>query len=1378
MLWLLPYLVWLSPAAFLYWLVFASERPRPASTPYSQSGWHFPLKRLWALLSVRRLKAARAKRLAALAGDPAAAHQAREEAVFLPTEYERRLEEPRLLLAEGIVDSLCFHGADFNGNYLVVRMTRMRHCLARVALQLKMGDSVYQLPQMPDSLMSRTGSTWSAGGEWGGLRLEVVEPLRTWRVAFNGVLREGAPRQHQDWDGLPGDQAGLRHVRLHFLWHACSDRYDCRHDWSAELLADTLAREPWRSDKWIDIIKGHVGGYDQWGTLHGEVRVEAEEAVELYLRGLRQRRWGANEAGRLHRRLTVSGVLKNGAMFSVGADCHPGHLSHATYGHVRTPQGDLHSITRTSLSLPDLAEDPEHIPKHFVLKFSAGGVRYASAVHLPRAAPCTVLCERPWSWLMLLEPAECSLEFRGAEGVMEGVGLAELCYRYDGPCPLPAASPAPALHLRESKTLQDPGRLLLDLEERACRRTSLVGGKGASLAVLTALAREDKDPGAAAAYSVPAGFCLTVTALERQLASSPALRAAVDGLAEAAAGAPSEGVDAALSARCEAVGALFAREPVCAEVAAEVRSALRRLEEAAAGEAPPGTLRWAVRSSAVGEDSDELSAAGQNATFLGCRGAEAVLDGVRRCWASLFALQSVQYRRQHAQPVDAPMAVVVQRMVEADTAGVLFTCDPSSGDPRTLLVTANYGLGESVVSAAVDPDVLVVRRDMTGAMRVAERRIGDKKHRIVLSESGGTVEEAVAAADSSAVCLTDAQVLSLARAAARLERAFGGARDVEWAFAGGRLHLLQSRPVTALFNWTEFELLHEMDTPFCSDEDVCSTANTGEVLPGATSPLGLSTVTRACDMCTSRAAANGDVNRRFNSCIPVTHNHVTINVLSVMLLKVGRELDMGTHVVDLAIYGHRATTPEMHRAALRRNGSRADALMKAGLFLESATRAWNAARMVRTAQRLNRELDVHERAARATTARAVMRVIVEALPKVTETLSLHSFVSSVSSFSQIIAVVVLTEGAKELSTDHLTDVAAMLSCTGGDVVSAGIPTAMQAIASAIRDGCPAWQDFVDLAPEQGMQWLEQHCPKAHHMTAAFLQQFGCRVVREFDPKTVTWDEEPSRLVASLQSLVGNARDGAQDRARPTPASVHELVDRLKSPKKATTRFLLRRLLPWFQSAVVNREFTKEAVIHLIHKFRQAFRRLGALLEKEGRLPDRELTGYLSLWELHCLASQQPDPVLIAKARRRRRCYPAWDALSFPEIMYGVPKPMQFEEPDPAVGGEVVTKGTPVSESSVTARACVVLGLEGAQGVAQLRAGDVLITHSTDVGWSPYFPMLGGVVTELGGLISHGAVVAREYGLPCLVGVQGATRLFKTGDTVNINGKTGALSKVK
>lgn len=256
---------------------------------------------------------------------------------------------------------------------------------------------------------------------------------------------------------------------------------------------------------------------------------------------------------------------------------------------------------------------------------------------------------------------------------------------------------------------------MVALGERSCRSSSLVGGKGSSLAALTALLQAPAQAADELQYRVPAGFCLTVAALERQLSAHAALQRAVDELVKAAAGGAAD-----LAARCDEAGRLFAATPVCEEVADDVRAALLRLEEAGRRDGDVDAS-WAVRSSAVGEDSEELSAAGQNATLLGCRGAHGVLDGVRRCWASLFALQSVQYRRQHGQPVAAPMAVVVQLMVAADKAGVLFTCDPATGDPRRLLVTANYGLGEVSV-CALNP--VLLPDEVSDAVLVAERGVG------------------------------------------------------------------------------------------------------------------------------------------------------------------------------------------------------------------------------------------------------------------------------------------------------------------------------------------------------------------------------------------------------------------------------------------------------------------------------------------------------------------------------------------------------------------------------------------------------------------------------------------------------------------------------
>ncbi|XP_037037027.1 uncharacterized phosphotransferase YvkC-like [Bradysia coprophila] len=197
----------------------------------------------------------------------------------------------------------------------------------------------------------------------------------------------------------------------------------------------------------------------------------------------------------------------------------------------------------------------------------------------------------------------------------------------------------------------------------------------------------------------------------------------------------------------------------------------------------PANLKFAVRSSGVGEDSDDASSAGQNETFLGLRNLDEILESVKLCWASLFTYQSVEYRRQHVQPIDTQMSVVVQIMVHSDCAGVLFTQHPVSGDPSKILITANFGLGESVVSGRVDPDSYIVERMSNGELSIISRQIGNKTHFLHMNFDDGenVLEKKVSAADQSRCCLRDDQVLNLSKIGVLLEHLYGNARDVEWA---------------------------------------------------------------------------------------------------------------------------------------------------------------------------------------------------------------------------------------------------------------------------------------------------------------------------------------------------------------------------------------------------------------------------------------------------------------------------------------------------------------------------------------------------------------------------------------------------------------------
>lgn len=222
------------------------------------------------------------------------------------------------------------------------------------------------------------------------------------------------------------------------------------------------------------------------------------------------------------------------------------------------------------------------------------------------------------------------------------------------------------------------------------------------------------------------------------------------------------------------------------------------------------------------------------------------------------------------------------------------------------------------------------------------------------------------------------------------------------------------------------------------------------------------------------------------------------------------------------------------------------------------------------------------------------------------------------------------------------------------------------------------------------------------------------------------------------------------------------------------RRALRFFLPRCQSYVQHRERTKSLLIAYVHELRKAYGILAILMQRDGLLPDTNLIYHLTHQEIGQVLDDQARSFLIGKAMRRRRFYAEWKKLEFEEFSWGVIKPKNLH-PGHVADASKTVKGTPVHEGAVTGRACV---CKSFADVSKIQAGDILIARSTDVAWSPYFPILSGVVTELGGLISHGAVVAREYGLPAIVGASNATDIIPDGEPIFMDATAGTITCVK
>ncbi|XP_067001276.2 rifampicin phosphotransferase [Anabrus simplex] len=1285
---------------------------------YSKPDWNFTLKKWWAYMTLQRQKWSSKKEVPD------------ELWHILPTQEDKELEKLQKLRKEESMDSMSIFGTDSKGNYVHLKICRMQHRVSEVWLHLCLEDgTVYQFPDHPHTIIHNNfNKSWNAAG----LKLQMCEPLRRWRITFNGLLRRDI---HKAWNPhINSDD--LEHIKFSFIWRTCSNPVHFQKDWNQSLVSEAIAREPWRDGEWLNMVKEFGKGYDQWGTLHGVVSSPQIQEKVLYLRGLRQRRWGLNHDTWKHRSVNISGIDTTGTMFTIQVAASVRGLTQATFGHVQEANGKQALVNWCDLSLPNLAEHPKCIPKHFVVRFSAGSKEYVACISSTTRNNAVLFGGHPWTSVTYLEPFQCSINSDQA------VGVCEFWYRYNGVCPIPL--PPYVHHLMEPEVDVETSHLVVSFMNRECQNSSVVGGKGASLALIDSLC----DP----KLTVPPGFCLTVTALQKQLELVPQLQEAINGLEKVSSGR----IQGDLHEKCERTVALFESTPVCDIIKTEVLKALQAL-----GSTGP----IAVRSSGVGEDSEDLSAAGQNATFLGLQGEAAILEAIQKCWGSLFTYQSVEYRRQHGQVIQGGMGVVVQVMVPAQCAGVLFTRHPVTGAPDKMLITANYGLGESVVSAQVEPDTITLAREWQGTLKVVDTTCGSKAHKVEMSGTGGVFTQTLEQDKTSQICISTEEQLELGQIGLMLETMFGGPRDIEWAISEGKIYLLQARPITSLDSWSDFELLHELDSPLIADNEVLTTANTGEVLPGATSPLAQSTLVTTLDKGII-TAARWETDLYFLKCVSMSHHHAFINVLNSLLRTIEEEITIANKVSDVGIFGHLVTTPELHRLGVERNGAMGPRQKIQNIIQMLSDAIWNNYR-TRQAEKLSKNMQLN--ICHFTTAKVLYYAITLNLKNLLKAAIYHGHISRVSVFSQIVAISILTEGEEDFTADLYNDVALLFtSCS--DVISSDVPSSLKVLAEGIVK-TQRGEEFCAISPALAVEWMELNAWDTAIEYKKFLLKHGHRCIREFDVLSESWSMKPDEVIKILQTMVKTFNQSAQVRK---PLTIQEAVTELKSVKKERTRSILKFLMPWCRRTVACRETSKASLVSIVHEFRVAYRGLAELLQLEGRLPDRQLIYFLTHYELGQLIESR-DPTLLAKAMRRRRLWSQWDRLRFQEIVKGIPVPVNAESRSLSGNSKTRVQGTPVCNGTVMGRACVVLSL---QEISTLQTGDILITHSTDIGWSPYFPLLGGVVTELGGLISHGAVVAREYGLPCIVGAQSATTFFKTGDTVLLVGSTGVLEKIE
>ena len=899
--------------------------------------------------------------------------------------------------------------------------------------------------------------------------------------------------------------------------------------------------------------------------------------------------------------------------------------------------------------------------------------------------------------------------------------------------------------------------LVLDLNRLDAGMLELVGGKAANLGELLS-----------AGLPVPEGFCLTTAAYPRAVGVPDSL---LPGLAEVyatlrdAAGAVEESLDLARLAGTARAAILATPLP------AEVSQAVEQAYTALGSDVPV-----AVRSSATAEDLPFASFAGQQDTYLNVIGVPALLEAVRNCWASLWTDRATAYRASLGiDPDGVALAVVVQRMVDADTAGVMFTANPLTGRRRQIIIDASPGLGEAVVSGAVNPDHFVVDA-LTG--RILERKLGDKGVEVRPLPGGGTQSLRGTAAGGGAACLTDRQVAGLARLGQQAEDHFGAPQDTEWAIdPTGALWLTQSRPITTLYPVPKSNGAAGGTRAY-----LCFSLAQGLTRP--LTPMGLAAVRLIASSVATAAGFPVPDPRHGPSPYAEAGQRIYIDFTTPIRSSVGRRLV--PRVFDIM----EARTATVMRQLFDDPAFSVTTRTPFGLLphvVPVAARAKVPATVLRALVRPGAALRRLDRFTREFDASLVLQDGAGAVAR----LDHAEFLLGSRLFPIVPAILplpalgfaMLGVAGRLLGGNAWSELQPVIRGLPNNVTTE-MDLELWHLAQEIREDAESRTALMRDDPSVLAAAFQagQLPGRLDAGLARFLDRYGHRAVGEIDIGLPRWKEEPAHILGILANYLrledpALAPDAQFSRAaEDAEAQVDRLVARAAALGMIRGR-LVRAALHRARLFAGLRELPKYQLIVGLAEVRRQLLLVGGELAQAGTIEHQDDVFFLDFAEARqALAPNAADKGtdsqdLRALVGARRQDYAGeLRRRHIPRVLLSDGTEPEAVRTAVGIAADGALAGSPASAGTVTAAARVILDPVG----ARLEPGEILVAPSTDPGWTPLFLTAGGLVMEMGGANSHGAVVAREYGIPAVVGVPDATRLISTGQKIRVDGGAGTV----
>lgn len=846
-------------------------------------------------------------------------------------------------------------------------------------------------------------------------------------------------------------------------------------------------------------------------------------------------------------------------------------------------------------------------------------------------------------------------------------------------------------------------------------RISVVGGKGANLGEISRIE----------GLRVPDGFCISTEAFKRILGGTSSIDELLNQVSLLKVGD---------------------RERI-----RELSGELRRIIE---GIAIPGDIQdeltrqlsrlgednaYAVRSSATAEDLPTASFAGQQDTYLNVMGKTAILEHISKCWASLFTERAVTYRLQNGfDHRKVHMAVVVQKMIFPQAAGILFTADPVTSNRKVSSIDASFGLGEALVSGLVNADVYKVRDG-----KVIDKKIATKKLAIDPLKAGGTKEREIEPERQNRQALTDEQIVQLEHLGREIEEHFGHPQDIEWCLANDTFYIVQSRPITTLF-----------PIPKATDQENHVYVSVGhqQMMTDPLKPLGLSIwlLTAARPMDTAGGRLFVDITRDLAS--PVKRDFL-LNVLgkSDLLVKdaLTTLLERGDFIKPLPSDNQEPgpRPPVDFQAKVDNDPTIASDLIKASQA---------------SLEELKRDIQTKS-------GPDLFDFILEDTQKLRRSLS----------DPRNIGVIMTAMNASFWINDKMMawlgekNVADTLAQSAPNNITSEMGLELLDVADAIRPHPEVVEYLQHAKDDSSLDELVklEGGQEARDAIYAYLDKYGMRCAGEIDITRTRWSEKPTTLVPLILSNIKNfephassrkfeqGRQEALKKEQELLARLRQLPDGEQKAEEAKQKIGLIRNLSGY------REYPKYGIVSRYFVYKQALLKEADRLVQANVIREREDIYYLTFEEFReVVRTHQLDDQIISK---RKSEYKLYERLTPPRVLTSEGEVIagKYKRENLPAGAIV---GLAVSSGMIEGRARVLLKMEE----AELEEGDILVTPFTDPSWTPLFVSIKGLVTEVGGLMTHGAVIAREYGLPAVVGVENATKLIKDGQRIRVHGTEG------